>query len=196
MPCYISGPFTYEYRMVDVDKAVRKSAGGRAGNITVHIGGDRRESLRLHASGLKTGRCFDADRFQRRRSCNGKLCPLTQQRAQCCSTKYYGVIKNLTNTSEKQPFTLRLASVPVAAEHPQITKVATAQAGHRRRWHGIALRQFKDSGIPARGRCASSSNRLAATLSPRASRSLQASIRPSPSSGSRSPVGNYHSLRL
>ncbi len=93
---------SHEYRMVDVDKAVRKAlAEGK--RKSRYIGGDRRKSLRFHASGLKNKNC-GADAltgFKRRRAVIVN-CALTQQRARC----WHNIMarhQNLTNTSEKQP---------------------------------------------------------------------------------------------
>lgn len=56
---------SHEYRMVDVDKAVRKALAEGKRKYPGISAATVRKSLRFHASGLKTEPGADADRFQK-----------------------------------------------------------------------------------------------------------------------------------
>lgn len=123
---------SHEYRMVDVDKAVRKALAEGKTEISWYIGGDRQGNhYDFTPADSKQSLVLMLTGFKRRRSCNSKLCPLTQQRARW-RHKYYGTPSKPDQYLRKTTVYSQ-AVVPVAAEHPADNRSLRRQAGHRRR---------------------------------------------------------------
>lgn len=130
MPCYIWTIHMSIAWLMSIKRCAKRWRKGKR-KYPVYRRRPSGKSLRLHASGLKTELVLMLTGFKRRRSCNSKLCPLTQQRARW-RHKYYGTPSKPDQYLRKTT-AYSQAVVPVAAEHPADNRSLRRQAGHRRR---------------------------------------------------------------